>query len=168
MKQWIGGIDISTREITLVVLGHGTHVLRATAKGKTFDDRFDELIADFRDSLDAVWNLEPSGCGTVAIEGVPFMKHVQGTMKLAQILGAVRTVCLTTAQVGFVEVVPGYEWKKRIGLSGNANKAAIKEWVNADVDAAASDLVDHWTQDVCDAYAIARSVEEVRSPLAAW
>ncbi len=64
----------------------------------------------------------------VYIEGLPWIKNRAGFASIAKVLGAVE---LLVHQVMGIEatILKGADWKRELGLSGNANKSTIAQWV---------------------------------------
>ncbi len=137
------GVDLSTHKIAFVRSGDDPYMCEVISKGKLAEDRFEELM---RGAFQVIQDLSRSN--TFVIEDVPFMMSRIGGPKLVQVLGGLRGMCLA-AGVPHV-VVAGRDWKRGLGLSGNAGKPVIREWVREN----ALLYRDTWSQDLCDAFAI--------------
>lgn len=129
------GVDLDTKKISMAVVTaeDETHppiyITASGGKGKLAHDRFVPLIREAAAVLDGM--LMPP-IDLVAIEGLPFVKNRRGFESLAKVLGAFEFIC---AQRGLrTMIVKGSDWKKSMGLSGNANKAAIMRHVVALID----------------------------------
>lgn len=83
----------------------------------------------------------------VYVEGLPFVRSRRSIVSLAEVLGAVRALCVVSDVPH--AVVPGYDWKRGLEIRGR-DKAAVREWA---VERAAP--VQRWSQDLTDAYALA-------------
>lgn len=145
------GVDLDTRQVSVVALDCTGEIYRTRViaeEGRTADLRFDGLVAGFEELL-----REPEMRTVhVWLEGTPFVKNRKGFASLAQVLGALRAACVGAGLEH--TVLDGPDWKRALGLSGNANKDQITEWVLQQLPQA-----DKWlsTQDLRDAYAIARA-----------
>ncbi len=121
------------------IIKHGTMAVR----GKLAADRFDGLMAAMRE---LVFGLPLARL--VVIEGVPFVMNRTGAMALATAVGGLQGVCVAL-HVPYL-VTPGRAWKQELGLSGNANKDAIRAY--AEVEGPVDDT---WSQDEVDAWCLA-------------
>ncbi len=139
------GIDLSTKATAFVWLaddGTVERTLMVEVPGKLAADRFDRLA-----SWSSTWIAASPDGDLVVIEGLPFVKSRAGFSALAQVLGMLRAACVRHERP--YVVVPGSDWKKGLGLSGNANKDAVCAWAEAEGFVNPS-------QDLTDAYCIAR------------
>ena len=134
----ITAFDISTKKLSWVKLnavGRMTDANEIESKQKTLDGR----LRDF------IWHLPGviiQKQDHVFIEDLPYVKNRRGAISLGQALGALKAYCFIMQ--AHVTVVRGSDWKKQIGLSGNANKAAIAEYfVSGKVDY----MMDDWLRD---------------------
>ena len=140
------GVDPSTRKLAYVVMGpRGQMVSRGSVivKGKLAADRFEELMAEMRQLI-----CTPPLARLVVIEGVPFVKNRKGAMALATAVGGLQAVCVSF-RVPY-RIAPGHAWKTALGLSGNANKDAIRAYAETE-----GPVDDTWGQDEVDAWCLA-------------
>lgn len=145
MTSWVG-VDLSTKKIAFVQARTDTaaqYLCEVVAEGKLAADRFDDLMIG---AGTVIHSLAPD---PFIIEDVPYVKSRRGALALAQVLGGLRALCVVE-RVRYL-VIPGRDWKRTLGLGGNANKDSIRAWV---FDAVPNDAAQVWSQDLCDAYAI--------------
>lgn len=145
----IAGIDYSTRAVDVVLLDEDTDAAtwhRFELEGQDAFDRARSVreamrvpyagLTDKWDAIIAIGIEDPRGYNAGA---------------LYRIQGAI-LACLPTS-VLVHPLIPS-QWRKTVGLPGNATKAAVQRYVIdylPDMDAARWD----WPQDACDAYCIA-------------
>lgn len=144
------GIDLDTHKLSLVTVSRaGFPVDRTTIHAGdrgTAATRFPVLLEAFDRWLGL--QVKPV---VPYVEDVPFIKNRHGFAGLAQVLGAVRVVCQLR---GYPPVViAGSQWKKTVGLPGNAAKPKIATWVDERTSRLRAAELE--TQDLKDAYAIA-------------
>ena len=152
------GCDVSTEKIAIVGIDKdGDFVARevsSNTRGPRGGKRKDilSLVDEFCREIEALSSRD----SIIGIEGLPWVKNRQGIVSFGMVLGAMRYgLHLIGRQSMLVE---GSKWKKGIGLAGNANKDAISAWVRVncpDIKA----LEEIASQDIMDAYAIARHVK---------
>lgn len=93
--------------------------------------------------------------------GSPKMRA--SVQKLKMIQGAI-LACLPAGDSVVEPFLPN-EWRKEIGLAGNASKEDVAAWMGEQVwPDAPLPVVPSWPQDACDAYCIARAVERRTAP----
>ncbi len=142
------GVDISTRKLSFVFVGDDEEVAwqdEREVKGHLAGDRFPELVRYTSYVLNTWWGAETGAACRVVIEGIPFVKSRAGIIGLAKVLGLVEGTAL---HFGYeVEVMDGRDWKRALGLSGNANKEAVAAFAFSEGFAGES-------QDLIDAYCI--------------
>jgi hypothetical protein len=114
-------------------------VYQVDAEGDLAEDRFNALVLAFNEYVTG------KQLTHVYVEGLPFVKSRKGIVGLASILGAVQAICALNDVT--CTVVPGYRWKR--ALSTGTTKERVSDWVS-------SQGVELETQDLRDAYAIAR------------
>ncbi len=78
----------------------------------------------------------------------PFGNNPRALFQLGAVAGAIASTCAPNTDVEFVS---SSEWKKLIGLSGNAKKAVVQQWAR---DEGRVGLTEHAT----DAYGMARAI----------
>lgn len=162
MTSYSVGLDLDTHKVSAVALFDTSEPYWAKTfegKGKTADARFGQIVTGLADEFANMARLNVT-VSSVWVEDVPFVKNRQGFASLAQILGAVRAAAVMDLPDVPIVVVRGSDWKRLLGLSGNANKDAITAWVDREADALPEGpwLRQHLvTQDLRDAYAIARA-----------
>jgi len=142
-------VDLDTHRVHGALLEHGQLVatLVCGGQGKLAGDRFPSIMQTYACMIPMV---RPD---LIVIEDTPFVRNRAGFSGLAQILGGLRALTAQVAPQAEVRVLAGRNWKRALGLSGNANKAMIAAWVFAETGGLES--LD--TQDLVDAYAIARA-----------
>ena len=144
------GVDISTRKLAFVLVGDdGVYAWQdeREVKGKLAGDRFAELV-ERADRVLSIWGRGAYGMAPacrVVIEGIPFVKSRAGIIGLAKVLGMVEALALHYDYE--VEVVNGHDWKKALGLSGNARKDVIRAFAEGEGYVNES-------QDLTDAYCV--------------
>lgn len=144
------GCDYDTRAVYVVLFDEASES-RALAFALDGDDAFERTRAVSRSLPPASW-WDEAGVVALGIEepmaANPMMR--QTIAKLKAIQGAV-LACLPASLL--VQPFNAGEWKKAVGLPGNATKAAVSRYVHEDERGDPS-----WTQDVCDAYCLALAV----------
>jgi Holliday junction resolvasome RuvABC endonuclease subunit len=126
--------------------------------------RWDRILLDPTGKLEAlerarrVRELMPArsawaddGVVTIALED-PRGPTFKGSIPLARVQGAILACLPGPGDVDVIALAP-WEWKMACGLSGNAKKVLIREWVLRLWSL--TNLPDRYTQDALDAYAIA-------------
>lgn len=143
------GIDYSTRAIDVVLIDENDaeppRWYRVILDGADAFERTRELSRplayhlglDLDDTL-AVGIEDPAGN-----HGVRALARVQGAI-LARLPRGVLVVPLAPSQ-----------WRKTVGLPGNASKKAVMAWADAHRAERATRAWELWNSDACDAYAIA-------------
>lgn len=149
------GVDLDTAKVSYALVettrpedAISSGVL--TARGSSYRVRLPLLVRQFYDLLVAE---DPN---VVVIEDLAFVRNRKSFSALAQTLGALYAAAvlvqgLPESALELVVVAPGHEWKRGIGLSGNANKSAIAEFHGLNMLGLPSDAL----QDQIDAHCIA-------------
>lgn len=150
LRSVIGGIDVSTKSIALVVLS-----------SKTGDiSRFDEFPIPDLKKLD---NNKAERCRVIAETGFPSAlrrvsvvyveqpmgRQVKGVAEVERVVGS---VIAAVPRKTSVSLITPAEWKKAVGLKGNAQKDEIRAFA----DSLYPVLLES-SQDLHDAALIARS-----------
>ena len=148
----VAGIDYSTRAVDIVTTDvRWSHydLCGDTAFDRTRSvrDALPARSSEFWDEVIAAGIEEPMARGKLSGSLTPKLKAVQGAI----------LACLPARLL--VAPLTASEWRKAVGLPGNASKAAVAEWVALqyyDIYRPLEFL--DWPQDACDAYCIARAV----------
>ncbi len=143
------GIDLSTHAIDLVYLDEDTLrgdwdriTLPRTTRLAPAAQR-GEQIAHINDHFPTLNTLEAAGVWLAGIED-PHGRHAHTAKALGEITGAVKLL-LTRRDIPHIPIPPA-EWKRELGLPGNATKDQVRDRIAGGY---------HWPQDAFDAYAIA-------------
>lgn len=150
--SWVAGIDYSTRAVDIVWIdddGAEQPIWR----------RFDLVGADAFERTRVVRAAMPSAStwdDTLAI-GIEHPGGRHGVHQLLRVQGAIIS-CLPAGVL--VQPWPPSQWKKAVGLKGNATKSEVESFVHLHTFANESQdtfdfVLDEWTQDALDAYCIA-------------
>lgn len=160
----ICGIDYSSHAVDLVLLDEDSDAAtwhRVPLVGPSAFDRarmvrllmLSHLGSAFWDDVLAVGIEQPRG------------NH--GVVHMARIQGAVLT-CIPASKL--VQPLNPAEWRKRVGLKGNATKDAVRieAWARAAmVDGYLADAMNAWPFDATDAYCIAMATRSLLETKAA-
>ena len=116
----IAGMDVSTRRLAVVVVGTGGHLggWRTWTLPGTDQERCGSAYTFAADRL--AW----AHVDTLAIELPPMVRSPRIHAQLAMIVGAVTAAA--TCPVAHVTV---QEWKRALGVSGNAGKPTVAAYV---------------------------------------
>jgi hypothetical protein len=139
----VAGIDYSTHAIDVVLIDEDTlkpEWYRYELRGQDSFDRARDVHRALRSSV--------LGDELVLAAGIE-QPRGYGAGHLYRIQGA--TLQRLPSRTLVQPWVPS-EWRKAVGLQGNAGKYAIR-WFVHDV----ADVPDNWPQDACDAFCIARA-----------
>jgi hypothetical protein len=144
----IAGIDYSTRAVDVVLLDEDTDAAtwhRFELEGADAFDRARSLRRSFACIGSSFWD-------DVLAVGIEDPRGY-GAGSLYRIQGAI-LACLPGRTL--VHPLIPSQWRKTVGLPGNASKSIVAEWVNWKRFLAMGDesVVD-WPQDACDAFCIA-------------
>jgi Holliday junction resolvasome RuvABC endonuclease subunit len=118
-------IDLSTKKVAIAVFdGEATvpRLIEVVASGARAADRFDALMANFRNRLG---QLTP--VGRAFIEDISFVRGRRAELDLAKVLGGV-VAHLVDAGIPYV-TVNNMVWKRDLGLGGRASKSDIAGYV---------------------------------------
>jgi Holliday junction resolvasome RuvABC endonuclease subunit len=125
----LGGIDLSTKKISVVVLGHEepyvvellTEIEHGKPKNKPLG-RFVELTTQFAERLkqDYMWAMVERWY----IESVGFVRGGRSSLDMAQVLGGV--LALLGQSYRDYRLVHTMTWKAHFGIAGAKGKAAKK------------------------------------------
>ena len=141
------GIDCSTLAVHSSILDDDDNLLtleKSLGKGKTFEERFPEIISNFYIFVSKM-NIQPK---IVAIEKPIFIQNAMTTIRISNVVGAIFCILLIN---GYSPVlVDNKSWKKVVVGKGNASKVEIKDFI-----------IDRWgdvfkEQDFADATCIAK------------
>lgn len=144
----IGGIDISSFTIDVIFLEDGKQ-----PKWKTIpldgDNAFDRArsVSDALCSRAVFWDLRE--CEAIGIEDPRGINPGP----IFRVQGAVLQQIPRSSLV--VPWIPS-QWRKKVGLPGNATKERVKEWALGELGRRSA----HWPQDAFDAYCIALATEK--------
>jgi hypothetical protein len=144
----IAGIDYSTRAVDVVLLDEDTdaatwHRFELDGNG-AFDRARSVRACGIRHS--SIWE-------DVLAIGIENPGGKFGTEAMYRVQGAI-LACLPWTTL--VQPFPPAQWRKTVGLPGNAPKLHISEFVTAcRVIEHQHAMFDDWPQDACDAYCIA-------------
>lgn len=106
--------------------------------------RFGDVISGH----DVVWIERPMGV------------HIRSVADLSRVMGAVvAALPLDTS----LEEITAPEWKRLIGLPGNAGKAEVRQWVTDELDRRRLANIDQLDEHKCDAFAIAMACQRESS-----
>lgn len=165
------GCDVSTEKIAVVSLTKSLGIeaveLFSSKTGPRGGRRKDllSLVDAFKSYL--VSNADAKSL--IVIEGLPWVQNRNGIVSFGMVLGAMQYACHS---IGIQSViVDGKQWKKAIGLNGNATKTDIMNHVLVESDLLSAHrkaLEEVGTQDILDAYCIAKygmNLVEVRDDL---
>lgn len=156
--SYLAGIDFSTRSVDVVTVDEDTGAATWTTYPLSGADAFERTrnVADaipgrhsvFWDDVVAVAIEEPQGAQKATVA------------KLKAIQGAV-LACLP-AQLLVHQLRPS-EWRKAVGLPGNASKADVMRWALQDIVGPTVTVLYppydvEFSQDACDAYCLALAV----------
>jgi hypothetical protein len=149
----VAGIDYSTQAIDLVLVDIDDGDARLFHWDLCAGDAFARTRAvplvvpgrraAFWDTVCAVGIEEPFGRGPSSWAIVPKLKAIQGAI----------LACIP-AEMEVTPLAPA-EWRKAVGLSGNAPKEHVTNWARRH-----KHIPFTWPQDAYDAYCIARAIDE--------
>jgi hypothetical protein len=157
----IAGIDYSTRAVDVVLLDEDTDAAtwhRFELKGADAFDRARDVHRAFNftseiwDEIIAIGIEEPQATGPRRAN-IGALFRVQGA------------ILANLPWNRLVQPLYPTQWRKTVGLPGNASKDEVKMWVTALWDNAL-DRYD-WPQDACDAYCIALATRTLIQKVAA-
>lgn len=142
------GVDWDTRRLAWAIYD-GRRFIKVEEKilkaSMPVDDRFYELMYIFEEVL------ETTKSDILFIEDATYVRNKKGFLKLGPVLGGLRATALAFGiESSDIRLVAGSVWKKNIGLSGNANKKAVAEWVHK----FGPQDQEGWSQDMKDAFVI--------------
>ncbi len=142
----ICGIDLSTRFIDLVFIGEDIPTwLRFPLAGHDAFDRARDVRMALPPRTSVMWDdVEAIGIEDPRGYNAGVLYRVQGAV----------LACMPS-EVLIHPWIPS-EWRKAVGMPGNASKGHVSLWVRAEQ----RDLVKYWPQDACDAYCIALATEK--------
>jgi hypothetical protein len=147
----IAGIDYSTRAVDVVLLDEdsdaatwhrfeleGADAFDRTRSVREAMRRQHQYLASVWDDVLAVGIEDPRGYNAGALY------RIQGA------------ILATIPQATLVHPLIPSQWRKTVGLPGNASKTIVAEWANCQrFLATGNEFVVDWPQDACDAYCIA-------------
>lgn len=146
----IAGIDLSTRFVDVVKLDEDTDAATWHRFPLTGNDAFDRARSvglavpgramSFWDDVVAVGIEDPRGYGA------GFIYRVQGAV----------LACIPAQRL--VHPWLPSQWRKAVGMPGNASKVDVHYFVTGATDHDA--LIQEWPQDACDAYCIALATRQ--------
>lgn len=147
----IAGIDLSSHAVDCVLIDENDHRVIAwhrwqlTANGDAFD-----RTRWVRDSMPSRGWWKDEGVIAAGIED----PRGQSAGVIYRVQGAIIS-CLPTWLL--VHPLNPGEWRKLIGIPGNATKEMTRDWVRAQVGSVAGS----WPNDATDAYGIARATSSL-------
>jgi Holliday junction resolvasome RuvABC endonuclease subunit len=143
------GCDYSTHSVDLVYLDEDTLAAR------WHSIPLERGIAGVRAIRHAyAWQEKLEDVYLVAIED-PFSAGRTSAKQLGRVCGAILASLPTEHEVWLMR--PD-EWRMACGLAGNAGKLLVADWVRERVPE-----VELWSQDACDAYAMAYAAREINA-----
>lgn len=148
------GIDVSSHAIDMIALDETTDYCEWTHVDLAGETLFDRLRAVAAAMPTRGW-YDDAGVCLIAIE-TPKTRFLKSAGALFPVYGAV--VARLPGDIDLVHVVPT-QWRKALGLKGNATKAEARDVVRPlilrghDLDPAEAFF--RWPQDAVDAFAIA-------------
>jgi hypothetical protein len=159
----IAGIDYSTRAVDIVLLDEDTdaatwHRFELKALGKR-DDAFERT----RSVRDAMPSRSSGFWDDVMSAGIEQPRGNYGVYDGMRVQGAI-LACLPAR----LQVQPHNpaEWRKTVGLPGNASKFEVLKRAYEHLSPTTDELID-WPQDACDAYCIALATRTLLERVAA-